>query len=99
VKLPGFLGVVFIGWWWAGAEAGWRQRWERLVGAVGLAAGAVVAQGLVKRAVGDGAALPLDTALAVEQQAFVDAFRTEDASIGVASFVASGPGKAEFVGR
>jgi len=47
VKLPGFLGVVFIGWWWAGAEAGWRQRWERLVGAVGLAAGAVVIIGAV----------------------------------------------------
>jgi enoyl-CoA hydratase/carnithine racemase len=64
-----------------------------------LAAGAVVAQGLVKQAVADGAGLPLPAALGVEKQAFVDAFRTEDAGIGVASFVASGPGKAEFVGR
>jgi enoyl-CoA hydratase len=72
---------------------------EALALASTLAAGAVVAQGLIKRAVDDGAAVPLDVALTLEKQAFVDAFRTEDAAIGVASFVGSGPGKAEFVGR
>jgi len=37
--------------------------------------------------------------VALERQAFVDSFATEDARIGIESFVASGPGKAEFVGR
>ena len=64
-----------------------------------LASGAVVAQGLIKRADDDGLALPLGAALTMEKQVFVESFRTEDARIGVASFVSSGPGNAEFVGR
>lgn len=64
-----------------------------------LARGAVVAQGLAKRAIDEGLALPVDRAVALERQAFVDAFATEDAGIGVGSFLASGPGVAEFVGR
>jgi alpha-1,6-mannosyltransferase len=42
VKIPALIGVVFIGWWWAGAGAGWRERWPRMVLAVGIA-GAVLA--------------------------------------------------------
>ena len=64
-----------------------------------LARGAVVAQGLAKRAVDDGLAVPIDAAVALERQAFMASFATEDARIGVESFVASGPGRAEFVGR
>jgi enoyl-CoA hydratase len=72
---------------------------EAMALAAGLARGAVVAQGLAKRAIDEGLDLPLDRAVAVERRAFVDSFATEDARIGVSSFVASGPGKAEFVGR
>ncbi len=64
-----------------------------------LARGAVVAQGLAKRAIDDGLALPIDRAVALERRAFVAAFATEDARIGVESFLTSGPGRAEFVGR
>jgi enoyl-CoA hydratase len=72
---------------------------EALALAETLARGAVVAQGLAKRAVDDGLAVPMAAAVALERQAFVDSFATEDARIGVESFVAVGPGKAEFVGR
>ena len=72
---------------------------EALALAGTLARGAVVAQGLAKRAVDDGLAVPMAAAVALERQAFVDSFATEDARIGIESFVASGPGKAEFVGR
>ena len=64
-----------------------------------LAAGAVVAQGLAKHAVDRGLDGSLRDGLAVEQDAFVASFATEDARIGVASFLAQGPGKASFVGR
>jgi enoyl-CoA hydratase/carnithine racemase len=64
-----------------------------------LAAGAVAAMGLAKRAIDDG----LDGALArgndVEAEAFVEVFGTEDAATGVASFLEHGPGKATFRGR
>ena len=41
--------------------------------------------------------LAADTHL--EPEAFVDSFRTEDAAIGVKSFLEDGPGKATFTGR
>jgi alpha-1,6-mannosyltransferase len=47
VKIPALIGVVFIGWWWAGAGAGGRERLERLVLAVGSVAGAMVVIGAV----------------------------------------------------
>jgi enoyl-CoA hydratase len=37
--------------------------------------------------------------LALERDGFVEVFRTDDASIGVTSFMENGPGKAEFTGR
>ena len=64
-----------------------------------LARGAVVAQGLSKRAIDQGLEGSLDAGLALEQDLFAGVFGTEDARIGVASFLEHGPGKATFVGR
>ena len=64
-----------------------------------LAAGAVVAQGLAKRAIDEGLDGPLSAGIELEQQLFAEVFATEDAGIGVASFLEHGPGKASFVGR
>jgi enoyl-CoA hydratase len=64
-----------------------------------LAAGAVVAQGLAKRAIDDGLDGPLSAGIELEQQLFAEVFATEDAGIGVESFLEHGPGKASFVGR
>jgi enoyl-CoA hydratase len=63
-----------------------------------LAAGAVVAQSLAKRAMDQGLETTLADGLALEQDLFVETFATEDARIGVASFLEHGPGKARFVG-
>jgi enoyl-CoA hydratase len=64
-----------------------------------LAAGAVVAQGLAKRAIDEGLDGALDTGLDLEMELFADVFATEDAATGVASFREHGPGKATFKGR
>ena len=64
-----------------------------------LARGPVVAQGLAKRAIDSGLAGTLAHGLSVERDLFVESFRTEDAGIGVRSFLEQGPGKASFVGR
>jgi enoyl-CoA hydratase/carnithine racemase len=64
-----------------------------------LAHGAVVAQSFAKRAIDRGLERPLDAGLALEQDLFAEVFATEDARIGVASFLEHGPGKATFVGR
>jgi enoyl-CoA hydratase len=64
-----------------------------------LAKGAVLAQGLAKRAVDRGLDITLNGGLDLEQQLFVEVFRSEDAKTGVASFLENGPGKAEFRGR
>lgn len=64
-----------------------------------LAKGAVVAMGLAKRAIDGGLDGPLAAGLDLECEAFVEVFGTEDAQIGVQSFLADGPGKARFVGR
>ncbi len=53
---------------------------------------------LAKKAILDGYFLSLDDALEVEVEAFAACFDTDDAHIGVASFLDSGPGKAEFTG-
>ncbi len=47
VKIPALIGVVFIGWWWAGTGAGGRRRFERLILALGSVAGAMVVIGAV----------------------------------------------------
>jgi enoyl-CoA hydratase len=64
-----------------------------------LAAGAVAAQGLAKQAIDAGLDGPLEDGLQLEQDRFVEVFGTDDAAIGVRSFLEHGPGKAEFTGR
>ena len=67
--------------------------------AAALAGGAVVAQGLAKRAIDRGLDITLNGGLDLEQQLFAEVFTTDDARIGVQSFLESGPGNAEFTGR
>jgi enoyl-CoA hydratase len=62
------------------------------------ARGPVLSQGFAKQAIDRGLSLPLADALRVEQEMFVEAFRTNDSQIGVKSFLEHGPGKAEFTG-
>jgi enoyl-CoA hydratase len=64
-----------------------------------LARGAVLAQGLAKRAIDRGLQGSLAAGIELEQELFAESFTTEDARIGVASFLEHGPGKASFVGR
>ena len=64
-----------------------------------VAKGASLAQSLVKKAVDTGASLSLPDALALEKKLFTESFRSDDSRIGVQSFLANGPGKAEFTGR
>jgi enoyl-CoA hydratase/carnithine racemase len=63
------------------------------------ARGAVAAQGIAKLAIMRGLDDSLAAGLELEHQGFVDVFRTDDARIGVASFLEHGPGKATFTGR
>ena len=62
------------------------------------ARGAVLSQALAKQAIDIGLSVPLAEGLRVEQDLFVESFRTNDSQIGVASFLEHGPGKAEFTG-
>ena len=52
-----------------------------------------------KRAIMGGLHLSLEDAVALEEQEFVNAFQTDDAVIGIESFLENGPGKATFTGR
>jgi enoyl-CoA hydratase/carnithine racemase len=73
---------------------------ERALGLAGeVANGAVVAQSICKRLIDDGLSSSLIDGLALEREGFVEVFRTDDASIGVQSFLDHGPGKALFTGR
>ena len=63
------------------------------------AAGATVAQGLAKRAIDRGLDITLNGGLDLEQQLFAEVFTTDDARIGVQSFLEHGPGNATFTGR
>jgi len=67
--------------------------------AADVARGALVAQALVKRAVDDGLSSTLADGLLLERRLFVESFRSDDSRIGVQSFLANGPGRAEFTGR
>lgn len=64
-----------------------------------VAKGASVAQALTKRAVDEGLDGDLAGGLAIERALFEEVFHSEDSRIGVQSFLANGPGKAEFTGR
>jgi len=67
--------------------------------AAALAAGAVAAQGLAKRAIDRGLDITLNGGLDLEQQLFADVFTTDDAKVGVQSFLEHGPGRATFTGK
>jgi enoyl-CoA hydratase/carnithine racemase len=54
---------------------------------------------LAKRSIDEGIDLPLADALQLERRLFADAFATDDARVGIASFLADGPGVARFTGR
>jgi len=64
-----------------------------------LARGAVAAVALAKRAIDRGLDITLDGGLDLEQQLFAEVFTTDDAAIGVQSFLEHGPGKATFTGK
>ena len=64
-----------------------------------LAGSAVLSQAMAKQAIDRGLGGSLADGLLVEQELFTASFRTEDSRIGVQSFLADGPGKAQFVGR
>jgi enoyl-CoA hydratase/carnithine racemase len=70
-----------------------------LAWAAELARGALVAQGIAKRLIDDGLQGDLPAGLELEQEAFIQVFGTEDARIGVRSFLEQGPGRATFTGR
>jgi enoyl-CoA hydratase/carnithine racemase len=71
--------------------------------AMGLAAryaeGPAVALRAAKEAIDAGLEIDLATGLEIERLHFSGLFATEDQKIGMRSFVAEGPGKAEFTGR
>lgn len=67
--------------------------------AAGFARGPLAAHALAKRAIDEGLDGDLATGLRLEQDLFVEVFGTDDAALGVASFLEHGPGKASFTGR
>lgn len=64
-----------------------------------IARGALAAQAITKRVIDAGLQATLADGLLLERQAFTEVFGTEDAAIGVASFLEHGPGRAAFTGR
>ena len=67
--------------------------------ATSLATGPRRAIALSKQAINDGLKGTLQEGLGIERAAFSAVFGTEDAAIGVQSFLEHGPGKATFTGR
>jgi len=63
------------------------------------ARGPLAAHALAKQAIDDGLDGTLADGLRLEQVHFVDVFATDDAAIGVRSFLEHGPGRATFTGR
>lgn len=63
-----------------------------------LAAGALVAQSLAKQAIDAALDLPLAEGLSLERRLFERSLSTEDARIGIETFLSEGPGKARFRG-
>jgi enoyl-CoA hydratase len=61
-----------------------------------LAAGPSAALAIAKRAVDEGLEGRLADGLRLEQDLFVEVFGTDDARVGVASFLEHGPGRASF---
>jgi enoyl-CoA hydratase len=63
-----------------------------------FARGPLQAHALAKRAVDEGLDTTLTAGLELEQRLFAEVFATDDAAVGVKSFLEHGPGKAEFSG-
>jgi enoyl-CoA hydratase/carnithine racemase len=63
-----------------------------------FASGASVAVSLAKRAIDGGLDRSLVEGLDLEADCFADAFATNDAAVGIASYLEQGPGKATFTG-
>jgi enoyl-CoA hydratase/carnithine racemase len=61
--------------------------------------GPLVAHAYAKQAIDEGLEGPLSAGLDLEHEFFGRVFATEDAGIGVRSFLEHGPGRAEFLGR
>ncbi|TDD50202.1 enoyl-CoA hydratase/isomerase family protein [Kribbella antibiotica] len=64
-----------------------------------FAKGAALALRAAKESIDAGLGVDLNTGLEIERQQFAALFATEDRTIGMKSFVESGPGKAAFTGR
>ncbi|WP_395657729.1 enoyl-CoA hydratase/isomerase family protein [Nocardioides sp.] len=64
-----------------------------------FAGGASFAVRAAKESIDRGVEVDLETGLEIERQQFAALFATEDRTIGMQSFVESGPGKAQFRGR
>ena len=62
------------------------------------ARGPALAQAYAKQAIDRGLSTSLAEGLRIEQDLFVESFRTEDSQIGIKSFLEHGPGKAQFTG-
>ena len=67
--------------------------------ALSFATGAVAAHALAKQAIDTAFDGTVSEGLNAEQELFVQVFETDDAKIGVQSFLEHGPGKAKFTGR
>lgn len=67
--------------------------------AASFASGPVQAHAIAKRVIDHGLEGSLSDGLELEQDGFVEVFGTNDARIGVASFLENGPGKAQFTGQ
>ncbi|MDA3039460.1 MAG: enoyl-CoA hydratase-related protein [Actinomycetota bacterium] len=52
-----------------------------------------------KKAIMDGLHVSIEEAITVERSEFIASFQTDDAVIGIKSFLEQGPGKAAFTGR
>ncbi len=64
-----------------------------------IAAGPLLAQSFAKRAIDEGLDGPISAGLDLEQQLFEQVLASEDARIGLRSFIENGPGKVSFSGR
>ncbi|MBW3562220.1 MAG: enoyl-CoA hydratase/isomerase family protein, partial [Actinobacteria bacterium] len=71
---------------------------QALDAAAGYAAGPFALR-LAKQAIQDGIETSLDQGLRLEASLFAECFATDDADIGIESFIENGPGQAEFTGR
>ena len=73
--------------------------YEAAVAAAAKYAAGPFALRLAKQAIGDGTEMALDQGLRLESTLFAECFATDDARIGIRSFIDDGPGKATFTGR